>query len=161
MITLEFEKFYLVNVYTPNSQRDLVRIDYRMAWEDAFRGYLAGLKEKKPVVVCGDMNVARWEIDLKNPKSNRGNAGFSDQERAKMEELLASGFVDSFRYFYPEMTGAYTWWSYKYNSRANNTGWRIDYFLASRELESRLEDSFIYPEVSGSDHCPICLLLDL
>ena len=107
------------------------------------------------------MNVARWEIDLKNPKSNRGNAGFSDQERAKMEELLASGFVDSFRYFYPEMTGAYTWWSYKYNSRANNTGWRIDYFLASRELESRLEDSFIYPEVSGSDHCPICLLLDL
>ncbi|GAA6513217.1 exodeoxyribonuclease III [Merdimmobilis hominis] len=161
VITLEFEKFYLVNVYTPNSQRDLVRIDYRMAWEDAFRGYLAGLKEKKPVVVCGDMNVARWEIDLKNPKSNRGNAGFSDQERAKMEELLASGFVDSFRYFYPEMTGAYTWWSYKYNSRANNTGWRIDYFLASRELESRLEDSFIYPEVSGSDHCPICLLLDL
>lgn len=161
VITVEFEEFILVNVYTPNSQRDLVRIDYRMAWEDAFRAHLCALKEKKPVVVCGDMNVARWEIDLKNPKSNRGNAGFSDQERAKMEELLQSGFVDSFRHLYPEMTGAYTWWSYKYNSRANNTGWRIDYFLASQDLADHIEDSLIYPEVSGSDHCPIGLLLDL
>ena len=161
VITIEFESFILVNVYTPNSQRDLVRIDYRMAWEDAFRAHLCALKEKKPVVVCGDMNVARWEIDLKNPKSNRGNAGFSDQERAKMEELLQSGFVDSFRHLYPEMTGAYTWWSYKYNSRANNTGWRIDYFLTSQDLADHIEDSLIYPEVSGSDHCPIGLLLDL
>ena len=161
VITVEFANYYLVNVYTPNSQRELVRIDYRMAWEDAFRGYLSGLREKKPVVVCGDMNVARWEIDLKNPKSNRGNAGFSDQERAKMEELLESGFVDSFRHLYPVMTGAYTWWSYMYNARANNAGWRIDYFLTSQDLADRIEDSVIYPEITGSDHCPIGLLLDL
>lgn len=161
VITVEFANYYLVNVYTPNSQRELVRIDYRMAWEDAFRGYLSGLREKKPVVVCGDMNVARWEIDLKNPKSNRGNAGFSDQERAKMEELLESGFVDSFRHLYPDMTGAYTWWSYMYNARANNAGWRIDYFLTSQDLADRIEDSVIYPEITGSDHCPIGLLLDL
>lgn len=160
VITVELEGFYLVNVYTPNSQRDLVRVDYRMAWEDAFRAHLLTLREKKPVVVCGDMNVARWEIDLKNPKSNRGNAGFSDQERAKMEELLASGFVDSFRHLYPEMTGAYTWWSYMYNAKGNNAGWRIDYFLTSQDLADKIGDSLIYPEVSGSDHCPIGLLLE-
>ena len=161
MITLEYPEFYLVTVYTPNSQAELARLSYRCQWEDAFREYLGRLKARKPVLVCGDLNVAHREIDLKNPKTNTKNAGFTPEERQKMTELLDSGFVDSFRYFYPEMTGAYTWWSYKYNSRANNTGWRIDYFLASRELESRLEDSFIYPEVSGSDHCPICLLLDL
>ena len=159
VITVEFEEFTLVNVYTPNAQRGLTRIDYRMQWEDAFRAYLLRLQESKPVVVCGDLNVAHNEIDLKNYKTNRGNAGFSDEERGKMTELLQSGFVDSFRYLYPEKTGCYTWWSYMFNARANNAGWRIDYFLTSDVLKDRIEDSVIYSEVIGSDHCPIALLL--
>ena len=158
-ITLEFEELYLVNVYTPNSQHELERIGYRMAWEDAFRDYVTGLDEKKPVVICGDMNVAHQEIDLKNPKNNIGNAGFSYEERGKMTELLACGFLDSFRALYPDKTGAYSWWSYMYNARKNNAGWRIDYFLISERLRDRLEDSLIYPEVMGSDHCPVGLLL--
>ncbi len=159
VITVEFEEFTLVNVYTPNAQRGLTRIDYRMQWEDAFRAYLLRLQESKPVVVCGDLNVAHNEIDLKNYKTNRGNAGFSDEERGKMTELLQSGFIDSFRYLYPEKTGCYTWWSYMFNARANNAGWRIDYFLTSDVLKDRIEDSVIYSEVIGSDHCPIALLL--
>ena len=159
-ITLEFEGFYLVNVYTPNAQRGLARIDYRMAWEDAFRAYLKSLDEKKPVVVCGDMNVAHEAIDLKNPKSNEGNAGFSKEERGKMTELLEAGFLDSFRTLYPDKTGAYTWWSYMYNARANNAGWRIDYFLISERLRGSLKNSLIFPEVLGSDHCPVGLLLE-
>ena len=159
VITVEFEEFTLVNVYTPNAQRGLTRIDYRMQWEDVFRAYLLRLQESKPVVVCGDLNVAHNEIDLKNYKTNRGNAGFSDEERGKMTELLQSGFVDSFRYLYPEKTGCYTWWSYMFNARANNAGWRIDYFLTSDVLKDRIEDSVIYSEVLGSDHCPIALLL--
>lgn len=158
VITCEYEDFYLVNVYTPNAQRDLARIDYRMQWEDAFRAYLLGLDQRKPVVVCGDLNVAHQEIDLKNPKTNRGNAGFSDQERDKLTELLGSGFVDSFRLLYPEKTGAYTWWSYMFKARQNNAGWRIDYFLVSERAKSRILDSLIYSEVMGSDHCPIGLL---
>ena len=158
-VTLEFEELYLVNVYTPNSQHGLERIGYRMAWEDAFRDYVTGLDEKKPVVICGDMNVAHREIDLKNPKSNIGNAGFSYEERGKMTELLACGFLDSFRTLYPDKTGAYSWWSYMYNARKNNAGWRIDYFLISERLRDRLQDSLIYPEVMGSDHCPVGLLL--
>ena len=159
-ITLEFQNFYLVNVYTPNAQRGLARIAYRMAWEDAFRVYLKKLDEKKPVVICGDMNVAHEPIDLKNPKSNEGNAGFSKEERGKMTELLDSGFLDSFRTLYPEKTGAYTWWSYMYNARANNAGWRIDYFLISGRLRECLKDSLIFPDVMGSDHCPVGLLLE-
>lgn len=159
VITVEFEEFTLVNVYTPNAQRGLTRIDYRMQWEDAFRAYLLRLQQSKPVVVCGDLNVAHNEIDLKNYKTNRGNAGFSDEERGKMTELLQSGFIDSFRYLYPEKTGCYTWWSYMFNARANNAGWRIDYFLTSDVLKDRIEDSVIYSEVLGSDHCPIALWL--
>lgn len=159
VITVEFEEFTLVNVYTPNAQRGLTRIDYRMQWEDAFRAYLLRLQESKPVVVCGDLNVAHNEIDLKNYKTNRGNAGFSDEERGKMTELLQSGLIDSFRYLYPEKEGCYTWWSYMFNARANNAGWRIDYFLTSDVLKDRIEDSVIYSEVLGSDHCPIALLL--
>lgn len=159
VITVEFEEFTLVNVYTPNAQRGLTRIDYRMQWEDAFRAYLLRLQESRPVVVCGDLNVAHNEIDLKNYKTNRGNAGFSDEERGKMTELLQSGLIDSFRYLYPEKEGCYTWWSYMFNARANNAGWRIDYFLASDVLKDRIEDSVIYSEVLGSDHCPIALLL--
>lgn len=159
VITVEFEEFTLVNVYTPNAQRGLTRIDYRMQWEDAFRAYLLRLQESKPIVVCGDLNVAHNEIDLKNYKTNRGNAGFSDEERGKMTELLQSGLIDSFRYLYPEKEGCYTWWSYMFNARANNAGWRIDYFLASDVLKDRIEDSVIYSEVLGSDHCPIALLL--
>lgn len=158
-ITLEFADFYLVNVYTPNSQRDLVRISYRMEWENAFRDYVTALDEKKPVVICGDLNVAHQVIDLKNAKSNIGNAGFSYEERGKLTELLASGFLDSFRVLYPEKTGAYTWWSYMYQARKNNAGWRIDYFLISERLRPRLCDSLIYSEVEGSDHCPIGLIL--
>lgn len=158
-ITLEFADFYLVNVYTPNSQRDLVRISYRMEWENAFRDYVTALDEKKPVVICGDLNVAHQVIDLKNAKSNIGNAGFSYEERGKLTELLASGFLDSFRVLYPEKTGAYTWWSYMYQARKNNAGWRIDYFLISERLCPRLCDSLIYSEVEGSDHCPIGLIL--
>lgn len=159
VIAAEYPDFILVTVYTPNSQRELVRIDYRMAFEDAFRAYLGGLREKKPVIVCGDMNVAHRPIDLKNPKNNIGNAGFSYEERGKFSELLASGFVDAFRYFYPEKEFAYSWWSYMYNSRANNTGWRIDYFLADQRLTEKLSDSLILSEIEGSDHCPVELIL--
>lgn len=160
-ITLEFERFYLVTVYTPNAQRDLVRIDYRMRWEDAFRAYLKKLDAEKPVIVCGDMNVAHNEIDLKNPKSNIGNAGFSYEERGKMTELLAAGFTDTFRYLHPEETGAYTWWSYMFKAREKNAGWRIDYFLVSDSIRDRIEASNIHPEVMGSDHCPVELILSL
>ncbi|MDF2633076.1 MAG: Exodeoxyribonuclease [Caproiciproducens sp.] len=158
-ITLEFEDFYLVTVYTPNAQRDLTRIDYRMSWEVAFRAYLKQLDEKKPVVVCGDMNVAHNEIDLKNPKSNVGNAGFSNEEREKMTELLAAGFTDSFRYLHPEEKDAYTWWSYMFHAREKNVGWRIDYFLVSDGLKDKIEESCIHPEIMGSDHCPIEIVL--
>lgn len=158
-ITLEYEDFYLVTVYTPNAQRELTRLDYRMEWETAFRDYLKQLDEKKPVVVCGDMNVAHREIDLKNAKSNVGNAGFTNEEREKMTELLASGFTDSFRYLHPEETGAYTWWSYMFKAREKNAGWRIDYFLVSDRIRDRIQESNIRPEVMGSDHCPIELIL--
>ncbi len=154
-ITLEFEDFYLVTVYTPNAQRELTRLDYRMEWEDAFRAYVKALDEKKPVVICGDLNVAHEEIDLKNPKPNRGNAGFTDEERQKLTELLASGFVDSFRALYPDAVGAYSWWSYMYHARANNAGWRIDYFLVSERLRGEIRDSRIRAEIFGSDHCPV------
>ena len=159
-ITLETEYFYLVTVYTPNSQRDLVRIQYRMEWEDAFRRYLMELDAQKPVIVCGDMNVAHRPIDLKNPKPNIGNAGYSYEERGKFSELLASGFTDTFRYLHPEETHAYTWWSYMGNARANNTGWRIDYFLTSQRLLPRVKESNIHGEVMGSDHCPVELVLE-
>ena len=153
-ITLEFPEFFLVTVYTPNAQDGLARIDYRMEWEDAFRAYLLSLD-----VVCGDMNVAHEEIDLKNPKTNRGNAGFSDQERGKMTELLASGFTDTFRYFHPDLTGAYSWWSYRFRAREKNAGWRIDYFLTSDRLRDRLVSSTIRSDIFGSDHCPVELVL--
>lgn len=157
VITLEFDKFYLVNVYTPNSKDGLARIDYRMQWEDDFRAYLKKLEENKPVVVCGDLNVAHTEIDLKNPKTNRNNAGFSDQERGKMTELLDAGFIDTFRYFYPDVTGAYSWWSYRFNARKNNAGWRIDYFLVSESLKNELKGASILNDIYGSDHCPVML----
>lgn len=155
VITLEFESFYLVTCYTPNAQRGLARLDYRMEWEDDFRTYLLSLDEKKPVILCGDLNVAHEEIDLKNPKSNTGNAGFSKEERGKMTELLNSGFVDSFRYLYPEAAGAYTWWSYMFHARENNAGWRIDYFIVSDKLKEQIQDSIIHNDVFGSDHCPV------
>ena len=155
VITAEFEDFYLVCCYTPNAQNELARIDYRMAWEDAFRAYLMALDEKKPVILCGDLNVAHQEIDLKNPKSNRGNAGFSDQEREKMGVLLSSGFTDTFRALYPDREGAYTWWSYRFNARKNNAGWRIDYFIVSDRLMPRVQDQIIHSQVTGSDHCPV------
>ncbi|HIS70078.1 MAG TPA: exodeoxyribonuclease III [Candidatus Gallacutalibacter stercoravium] len=158
-ITLEFPTFYLVNVYSPNSKEQLARIDYRMQWEDDLRAYLQRLDERKPVVLCGDLNVAHEEIDLKNPKTNRGNAGFSDQERQKMGQLLDAGFVDSFRQLYPQRTGAYSWWSYRFNARKNNAGWRIDYFIVSRRWAQRIEEAEIYAEVLGSDHCPVGLML--
>ena len=154
-ITLEFEDFYLVNCYVPNAQRELTRLDWRMEWEDALREYLLGLDKKKPVIYCGDLNVAHQEIDLKNAKSNRGNAGFTDEERSKLTELLESGFVDSFRYLYPDKTGAYSWWSYMYHARANNAGWRIDYFIVSKSIAEKIKDSVIHPEIMGSDHCPV------
>ncbi len=160
VITCEFPAFYLVNCYTPNAQRGLTRLDYRMRWEDDFRAYLVSLDKTKPVVLCGDLNVAHQEIDLKNPKPNRGNAGFTDQERGKMTELLDAGFVDSFRYLYPERTGAYTWWSYQHSARANNAGWRIDYFILSSRLGPALRDQVIHAGVLGSDHCPVELELD-
>lgn len=159
VITAEFQNFYLVNVYTPNAQRGLERLDYRMVWEDVFRRYVKELDEKKPVIICGDLNVAHNEIDLKNFKTNVGNAGFTYEERGKMTELLASGFVDSFRYLYPDKTGAYSWWSYMFKAREKNAGWRIDYFIVSEKLADRIEDAVIYPEVMGSDHCPVGLLL--
>ena len=155
VITVEFEEFYLVTVYTPNSQNELKRLDYRMEWENAFRAYLLALKEKKGVIVCGDMNVAHKEIDLTNPKTNRQNAGFTDEERAKMTELLDSGFVDSFRYFYPDAEGIYSWWSYRFQARAKNAGWRIDYFLVSEELAERMDSASIHTDILGSDHCPV------
>ena len=155
VITLEFDDFFMVDVYTPNSQNELARLDYRMTWEDAFREYLLKLKESKPVIVTGDMNVAHKEIDLKNPKTNRRNAGFTDEERGKMTELLDSGFIDTFRYFYPDATEIYSWWSYRFKARERNSGWRIDYFLVSEELKERLSDAKIHTEVAGSDHCPV------
>ena len=159
VITAEYSDFYLVCCYTPNAQDGLKRIDYRMIWEDDFRAYLQELDKVKPVILCGDLNVAHNEIDLKNPGPNRGNAGFSDQERGKMTELLAAGFTDSFRYLYPDKTGAYSWWSYRFNARANNAGWRIDYFIVSDRLRERITNADIYPEVFGSDHCPVVLEL--
>ena len=159
VITCEFEDFYLVCVYTPNSQNELKRLDYRMTWEDAFRAYLMELDKKKPVVACGDMNVAKEEIDLKNPNTNHMNAGFTDQERDKMRELLASGFTDTFRYLYPDKRDAYSWWSFRAAARERNVGWRIDYFICSDRLRERIADAFICPEIMGSDHCPVGLEL--
>ncbi len=159
VITLEYDDFYLVNVYTPNSKTGLERLDYRMIWEDEFRKYLKSLEETKPVVVCGDLNVAHKEIDLKNPETNRKSAGFTDEERAKMTELLDSGFIDTFRHFYPEQEGAYTWWSYITKARERNAGWRIDYFLASEGLKDRLVNASIHDQIMGSDHCPVELEL--
>lgn len=160
IITLEFEDYYLVNVYTPNSQRGLTRLEYRMRWEDDFRSYVLSLDEAKPVIICGDLNVAHREIDIKNPKSNRKNAGFTDEERAKFTELLEAGFVDTFRHFYPDREGAYSWWPYMFNARANNVGWRIDYFCTSERLKNRLAAADIHAHVLGSDHCPVELVLE-
>ena len=159
IITAEFTDFYLVNVYTPNSQRELARLDYRMQWEDAFRSYVKMLDTKKPVIICGDLNVAHKEIDLKNHKTNHRNAGFTDEERAKMTELLDEGFLDSFRYLYPDKEGIYTWWSYMFKAREKNAGWRIDYFVVSNRLAEKIADSLIYTDVMGSDHCPVGLIL--
>ena len=161
VITCEYEHFYLVTVYTPNAQQGLARIDYRMAWEDAFRDYLLELDRVKPVIVCGDMNVAHNEIDLKNPGPNRGNAGFSDQERAAFTRLLESGFTDTFRDLHPDLAGVYSWWSYRFHARDNNAGWRIDYFLVSDRLRDKVETASILTEVYGSDHCPVMLEIDL
>ena len=155
VITLEFEDYYLVTVYTPNSQDGLRRLDYRMQWEDDFLAYIKSLDEKKPVIYCGDLNVAHQEIDLKNPKTNRKNAGFTDEERAKMTTVLSSGFVDTFRYFYPDAEGIYSWWSYRFRAREKNAGWRIDYFIVSERLKDRLENASIHTEIFGSDHCPV------
>ena len=160
VITLEFEKFYMVNCYTPNSKRELERLDYRMIWEDAFRNYLVELNKEKPVIICGDLNVAHKEIDLKNPKTNRRNAGFTDEEREKMTELLNAGFTDTFRYLYPDKTEAYTWWSYMFKAREKNAGWRIDYFIVSNSIKDKIKESYTYSEVMGSDHCPVGLDID-
>ena len=160
IITLEMDYFYLVTVYTPNSQDELRRLDYRMVWEDDFRCFLNKLAAKKPVIVCGDMNVAHEEIDIKNPKTNRRNAGFTDEEREKMTLLLDSGFTDTFRYFYPDLANVYSWWSYRFHARENNTGWRIDYFLTSKALDDKLVDAKIHTDIFGSDHCPVELDLD-
>ena len=161
VITLEFAEFYLVTVYTPNSQSELARLDYRMRWEDAFLSYLKGLEEKKPIVFCGDLNVAHKEIDLKNPKSNRKNAGFTDEERGKFSTLLGQGFIDTYRYFYPDQEGIYSWWSYRFQARKKNAGWRIDYFCVSESLKEKLVDAKIHTEIMGSDHCPVELDIDL
>ena len=161
VITLDMGNFYLLTVYTPNSQRELTRLDYRMAWEDAFRAYVLGLEKDKPVILCGDMNVAHKPIDLKNPKTNVNNAGFTQQERDKMTLLLDSGYIDTFRHFHPEETGAYSWWSYMFHAREKNAGWRIDYFLASRRLEDKLVSACIHPEIMGSDHCPVELVAEV
>ena len=160
VITLEFEKFYLVNCYTPNSGRELARLEYRMEWEDEFRKYLKNLDKIKPVIICGDLNVAHTEIDLKNPKSNRKNAGFTDEERGKIDALLKNGFTDTFRKIYPEKEGAYTWWSYMFNARANNAGWRIDYFIVSERFKDNIKSLDILSEVYGSDHCPVVPEID-
>ncbi len=157
VITLEYEDFYLVNVYTPNSQRELARLSYRMSWEDAFKEYIKKLDCEKPVILCGDLNVAHKEIDLKNPKTNRKNAGFTDEERNKMTELLNDGFIDAFRYFYPDKEEAYTWWSYMRKAREKNVGWRIDYFVVSERFKETLKDSYIHSHILGSDHCPVVL----
>lgn len=159
VITLEYPDFYFVTVYTPNSQNELARLDYRMKWEDDFLSYLKKLEETKPVIFCGDLNVAHKEIDLKNPKTNRKNAGFTDEERGKFTALTEAGFIDTFRYFYPDLEGAYSWWSYRFSARAKNAGWRIDYFLVSASLKDRLQDAMIYKDVMGSDHCPVGLLI--
>ena len=161
VITLEYDSFYLVTCYTPNSQNELARLPYRMEWEDAFRAYLLQLDSKKPVILCGDLNVAHTEIDLKNPKTNRKNAGFSDEEREKMTELLNAGFTDTFRYFYPDAEGIYSWWSYRFKAREKNAGWRIDYFLTSKRLDSSLTGAAIHTDVFGSDHCPVELTIEL
>ena len=161
VITLEFEKFYMVNIYTPNSKRELERLDYRQLWEDEIRAYLLKLKENKSVVMCGDLNVAHTEIDLKNPKTNRKNAGFTDEERTKMTELLNAGFVDTYRYKYPEVEGKYSWWSYMFHAREKNAGWRIDYFIVSENLKDKIEDAKILDDIYGSDHCPVELDLNI
>lgn len=160
VITLEYENYYLITCYTPNSQSELARLSYRMEWEDAFLQYLKGLEEKKPVIFCGDLNVAHKEIDLKNPKTNRKNAGFTDEEREKFSVLLENGFIDTFRYFYPEQEGIYSWWSYRFHAREKNAGWRIDYFLVSQSLKEKLKGAAIHTEVPGSDHCPVELEID-
>ena len=161
MVTLEFEDYYLITVYTPNSQDGLKRLDYRMKWEADFFNYLKSLEEKKPVIFCGDLNVAHKEIDLKNPKTNRKNAGFTDEERACMSKLLDNGFTDTFRFKYPDLTEAYSWWSYRFNARAKNAGWRIDYFIVSESLNEKIVDAKIHPDVFGSDHCPVELEIEL
>ena len=161
VITAEYENFYLVCCYTPNSQRELARLEYRMTWEDAFRNYLLELDKKKPVILCGDLNVAHKEIDLKNPKTNRKNAGFSDEERAKMTELLESGFTDTFRHLYPDAIEEYSWWSYMGKARERNTGWRIDYFITSKRLDDKIQEAKIHQQIFGSDHCPVELVIDL
>ena len=159
VITLEFEDFYMITVYTPNSLNGLARLDYRMKWEEDFKNYLKNLEKTKPVIVCGDLNVAHKEIDLKNPTTNRKNAGFTDEEREKFTELLNAGFIDTFRYFYPDTKGIYSWWSYRFNARKNNAGWRIDYFITSESLKDRLESAKIHTEILGSDHCPVELII--
>ena len=161
VITAEYEKFYLVNCYTPNSQRELTRLDYRMQWEDDFRAYLCMLQNKKPVILCGDLNVAHNEIDLKNPSNNRHNAGFTDEERGKMTALLNAGFIDTFRYMYPDKKECYSWWSYMFHAREKNAGWRIDYFITSENLKNKIKDSKIHTEVFGSDHCPVELDIEI
>ena len=161
VVTAEFDKFYFVCVYVPNAQDELRRLEYRMQWEDDFRNYLKGLEEKKPVVVCGDLNVAHKEIDLKNPKTNRKNAGFTDEERACMTRLQENGFIDTFRYFYPDQEGIYSWWSYRFQARAKNAGWRIDYFMVSEALKDKLQDATILTDIYGSDHCPVTLEINL
>lgn len=155
MITLEFEKFYFITVYVPNSQRELTRLDYRMKWEDDFRDYITALNKNKPVIYCGDLNVAHHEIDLKNPKTNHKNAGFTDDEREKLSAVLDAGFTDTFRYLYPEVTGIYSWWSYMFKAREKNAGWRIDYFITSKALDEKITDAKIHTDILGSDHCPI------
>ena len=159
VITLEYKDFYMINIYTPNSKRELERLDYRQIWEDEIRKYLVNLSKEKPVIMCGDLNVAHKEIDLKNPKNNRGNAGFTDEERNKMTELLESGFVDSFRYLYPDKENTYTWWSYMGKAREKNIGWRIDYFIVSKNFEKNIKEANIYSEIMGSDHCPIEIII--
>ena len=160
VITAEFSDFYMITCYTPNAQHELTRLDYRMKWEDDFLKYISRLDKQKPVIYCGDLNVAHEEIDLKNPRANRGNAGFTDEERNKMTTVLSSGFTDTYRYLYPDRTDAYSWWSYRMNARAKNIGWRIDYFICSDRLAEKIDDAVIYPEVMGSDHCPVGLIID-
>ena len=161
VITLEYPSFFLITCYTPNAQRGLARLDHRMVWDEAFRNYVAALSKKKSVILCGDLNVAHQNIDLKNPAANRGNAGFSDEERESFGKLLEAGFTDTFRHLYPDVTGAYSWWSYMFNARANNAGWRIDYFLTSKDLDDRIVQAQIHPDILGSDHCPVSVVVEL